>query len=329
MSQPFQLFLFDRMEARCVILPRWIFVVSFVSCFLLGQLVAHAADPAGETSQQRHPQRHMNQRQRRAEWSCPQISSAEPSSIWCQCDLPHTLRCTGSVNAAGDVDRIVGALGKLSAQQSVSLLDLSIQNLSHVGPLPLQSANLHGLVISSGQVSDVSDQAFDGLAFSLTALGLPNNRLTSVPSQALRRLVHLERLDLSNNRIQSVPGQALAGLDNLRFLDLSGNLIETMAPQVFAASAGSNLRILHLRSNRLSASQLGPSVLSGLRKLQEIDLSYNRLAGGLTSSLFQGLDNLISLELTANNFTALKRGMLASLKRLRHLRLAFNQVMGP
>ena len=115
----------------------------------------------------------------------------------------------------------------------------------------------------------------------------------------------------------------------LRFLDLSGNLIDNIAPQAFYMSAGSNLRILHLRSNRLVASQLGSSVLSGLRKLQEIDLSYNRLTGYLTASLLHGLDNLISLELTANNFTVLKRGMLSSLKRLRHLRLAFNQVMCP
>ncbi|EFX90283.1 hypothetical protein DAPPUDRAFT_20910, partial [Daphnia pulex] len=262
-------------------------------------------------------------------WTCPQVSdsSRSPGLISCQCDLPHTLRCSGAAGQSQSetqVSFIIGALRALPLEQSVSLLDLSIQNFSRLGPYLFERVTLHGLVISSGEIQDVSQQAFAGLAQSLTALGLPNNRLVSVPSEALGSLVHLERLDLSNNRIQSISGQPFAGLDRLRFLDLSGNALETIAPQVFAAPSG--LRSLQLRSNLLEASQLVPPALGGLVRLQELDLGYNRLRGRLTSTFLQGLDNLLTLELTGNNLTLLKRGMLSGLKRLRTLRLARNQI---
>ncbi|KAI9555782.1 hypothetical protein GHT06_018298 [Daphnia sinensis] len=276
-------------------------------------------------------------RHRRSEWSCPQVNNSSHSpGISCQCDLPHTLRCSavsgghtsgssfGSSESERQVASVIGALRALPREQSVSLLDLSIQNFSRLGPFLFERVTLHGLVISSGEIQEVSAQAFAGLASSLTALGLPNNRLVSVPSEALRSLIHLERLDLSNNRIQSIAGQPFAGLDRLRFLDLSGNALETIAPTVFAAASG--LRSLQLRSNLLETSQLVAPALSGLKKLQELDLAYNRLRGRLTSTFLQGLDNLITLELTGNNLTLLKRGMLSGLKRLRTLRLARNQI---
>ncbi|XP_057366942.1 uncharacterized protein LOC130687748 [Daphnia carinata] len=276
-------------------------------------------------------------RHRRSEWSCPQVSHPSRSpGISCQCDLPHTLRCSavsgghtsgsnfGSSESERQVAAVIGALRALPREQSVSLLDLSIQNFSRLGPFLFERVTLHGLVISSGEIQDVSAQAFAGLASSLTALGLPNNRLVNVPSEALRPLIHLERLDLSNNRIQSIAGQPFAGLDRLRFLDLSGNALETIAPTVFGAASG--LRSLQLRSNLLETSQLVAPALSGLKKLQELDLGYNRLRGRLTSTFLQGLDNLITLELTGNNLTLLKRGMLSGLKRLRTLRLARNQI---
>ena len=274
-------------------------------------------------------------RQRRSEWSCPQVSHPSRSpGISCQCDLPHTLRCSAgqttlaragsSTESERQVATIIGALRALPLEQSVSLLDLSIQNFSRLSPFLFEGVTLHGLVVSSGEIQEVSAQAFAGLASSLTALGLPNNRLSSVPSEALRSLVHLERLDLSNNRIQSIAGQPFAGLDRLRFLDLSGNALETIAPEVFAAPSG--LRSLQLRSNLLEVSQLNSPALSGLQKLQEIDLGYNRLRGRLTSAFLQGLEGLVTLELTGNNLTLLKRGMLSGLRKLRTLRLARNQV---
>ena len=273
---------------------------------------------------QNEPQQQQQQQQQQQHqgpvWSCPQVTS-DHSSIWCRCDLPHTLRCAGT---GSSVETIVANLRHLPAHQSISLLDLSIQNLSRIAPSAFRSLDgLHGLVISSGQISQVAPDAFDT---SLTALGLPNNQLVSVPSAALRSLVRLERLDLSNNRITAIPERMLSGMDQLRFLDLSGNLISNVAPEAFAP--GGALRVLHLRSNLLSADQL-TAIGSSLRRLQELDLGFNRIKGHVTSTFLAGLDNLVTLDLTANNLTLLERGVLSSLKRLKHLRLAHNQVSQP
>ena len=278
------------------------------------------------------------------EWTCPELaltstptspgtdnSNQNDDAITCHCDMPHTLRCAGQARSVGDVSSIVSALRALPRQRQVSLLDLSVQNVTKLDDDLFASATpLHGLVVSSGEISgDISSRTFLGLAATLTALGLPNNRLTSIPSQALRHLVHLERLDLSNNRIRSITGRPFAGLDNLRFLDLSGNVIETLGPSSLASAP--NLRILQLRSNLLQVTQLSESgVFSGLGKLQELDLSLNRFRGRLGNSLLfaggQGLESLVTLQLSGNNFTLLKRGMLSGLKRLRTLGLARNQV---
>lgn len=263
-------------------------------------------------------------RHRRAGWSCPTISSREPHSPSCQCDLAHTLRCTSpspSDGAERQVAAILDTLRLEPKERFVSLLDLSIENLARLTPFAFDGVPLHGLVVS-GAVAEVAPDAFAGLGPSLTALGLPNNRLTSVPRLAsLRRL---ERLDLSNNRIRSIDADALLGLERLRYLDVSGNGLETLGPGAFRPVP--SLRTLHLGHNRLDAARLDAGLGVGLAKLQELDLSANGLRGRLTAVFLQGLDSLVTLDLSANNFTLLKRGMLAGLKRLRNLRLARNQV---
>ena len=114
------------------------------------------------------------------------------------------------------------------------------------------------------------------------------------------------------------------GLESLRFLDLSGNQMATIEPGAFTWLV--NLRTLHLRSNSLATSQLTPASLRGLQRLQELDVSYNRLQGRLTAAFLQGLEGLKTLDLGVNNVTLLKRGMLSDLKRLTSLRLSYNQV---
>lgn len=86
----------------------------------------------------------------------------------------------------------------------VSLLDCTVQNVSVIsGPL-LEGIALHGLVISSGEIKEIDQSAFQGLASPLQALGLPNNKLTAVPTQALKPLPELDRLDLSSNKLKSL-----------------------------------------------------------------------------------------------------------------------------
>lgn len=83
----------------------------------------------------------------------------------------------------------------------VSLLDCTLQNVTVISGPILEGIALHGLVVS-GDIKEISSTAFQGLASPLQALGLPNNKLTSVPTAALQFLPELDRLDLSGNKMK-------------------------------------------------------------------------------------------------------------------------------
>jgi hypothetical protein len=99
---------------------------------------------------------------------------------------------------------IGGALRGLEPPAAVSLLDCTIQNVSSLPETLLEGVILHGLVVSSGEIHHVSERAFSGLAGPLQALGLPNNKLQTVPTAALSALPTLDRLDLSYNRLETL-----------------------------------------------------------------------------------------------------------------------------
>lgn len=82
-----------------------------------------------------------------------------------------------------------------------------MQNVTVIAEPILEGIALHGLVVSSGEIKEIHQSAFQRLASPLQALGLPNNQLTAVPTQALEPLPELDRLDLSGNKMKSLePG---------------------------------------------------------------------------------------------------------------------------
>lgn len=73
----------------------------------------------------------------------------------------------------------------------------------------------------------MADEALLGLERSLSELELPWNRLTSVPSRALRHLQKLYLLDLTGNDISDVSHENWRGLErSLSTLVLARNAIQ-------------------------------------------------------------------------------------------------------
>lgn len=72
----------------------------------------------------------------------------------------------------------------------------------------MEGVALHGLVISSGEIREIHQTAFQGLSAPLQALGLPNNQLTAVPIEALKSLPELDRLDLSGNKLRALDAES-------------------------------------------------------------------------------------------------------------------------
>lgn len=131
------------------------------------------------------------------DWKCPNFNE-NTRYLECGCDIPYTLRCSGDIHGLQQI-----AHGLRTSIYPVSLLDCTLKNVTFLSDARIfENVSLHGLVISSGEIKRVHRQAFLGLKTPLQALGLPNNALSSVPSQSLAPLTSLDRLDLSGNRIK-------------------------------------------------------------------------------------------------------------------------------
>ena len=124
---------------------------------------------------------------------------------------------------------IAGALRGLMPPAAVSLLDCTVQNVSVLPELLLEGAVLHGLVVSSGEIHQVSELAFSGLAGPLQALGLPNNKLQTVPTAALLALPALDRLDLSHNHLETLTTSSFKMRDSVSATAMKGKLKVKMA----------------------------------------------------------------------------------------------------
>ncbi|KAH0547066.1 leucine-rich repeat-containing protein 15-like [Cotesia glomerata] len=247
-------------------------------------------------------------------WECPNITK---KNVECSCDFPHTLRCTGDRTALQTINSHLK-----SSQGAISLLDVTVTGISTLPAEFLQDVALHGLVVSTGELRRVNDNAFTGLVRPLQALGLPNNLLESVPTLALAQLNGLDRLDLSLNKLHTLEANSFKSLASLTYLDLSENLLSQLSPQAFGPLK--QLRSLKMRGNRLSVSAL--SALRGLKNLEELDLSSNLLIGPLGPNLLPSMPKLRFLTLSENELINVQQGALVGLKNLSYLSLSHNQI---
>ncbi|XP_016427526.1 extracellular matrix protein 2-like [Sinocyclocheilus rhinocerous] len=153
------------------------------------------------------------------------------------------------------------------------------------------------------------------LSESLIACG--NTRLTQMP---IIKDAGVRSLFLADNKISKIPSHALAGLPNLEWLDLSKNKLDdfSLGPDVFRNLT--KLRRLNLDGNNFTkVPALPPSLV-------ELKINDNKLSG-LTPHSFQGLSQLLTLELEDNYFHDGNVSPLAfkPLRRLIYLRLDDNK----
>ncbi|XP_011689238.1 PREDICTED: uncharacterized protein LOC105450861 isoform X2 [Wasmannia auropunctata] len=248
-------------------------------------------------------------------WECPNITKA---GVECSCDFPHTLRCTGDRTALQTISEHL----KHSQPDTISLLDVTVTGISVLPAYFLEDVALHGLVVSTGELRHVHENAFTALARPLQALGLPSNLLDSVPTIALSHLVGLDRLDLSHNKLKTLEADSFKGLSNLTYLDLCDNLLSQLSPQVFLTLPA--LRSLRMRGNHLSVSAL--SALRDLKRLEELDLSNNRLLGPMGPNLLPQMPKLHFLTVSENGLVNVQQGALMGLRNLTYLSLSHNQI---
>lgn len=252
-------------------------------------------------------------------WQCPKIE--ESNNLECGCDIPHTLRCNGNLHG---LELLALVLRK--SPYSVSLLDCTLQNVTFLSDANIfEGISLHGLVISSGEIKRVHRLAFSGMINGLQALGLPNNKLTNVPSSSILPLANtLDRLDLSNNLIQTITSSDFTTLKELTYLELSDNKITSISPRSFVNLR--KLQFLKLKGNRLGDFLPSLQALLNCKNLIDLDLKSNSLRGALGKQLIPKLPLLQTLNLDKNLLTSIQNNGFEKFPNLVSLSIRHNQI---
>ncbi|XP_009270818.1 PREDICTED: CD180 antigen [Aptenodytes forsteri] len=256
-------------------------------------------------------------------------------------DLYLQLRHFRNLNA--DTFQCLTRLRKLDLTQThISTLPPSISGMNSLAELVLNANSFKHLC-------NISSAAFP----SLTHLHIKgNSQVLQLGSGCLEKLAKLQHLDLSKSHIESFDccNEALSGLSSLQYLNLSHN-IRLHLQDVFIKD-GANLEVLdlaftplHINTSQgpfqnlhllqvlnLSSSHINTSIqhlFQGLENLMLLDLSQNSFESGIMpkDKLFQQLSNLEALILSSCELTAIGSQAFHSLKKLRHVDLSHNKLL--
>ncbi|NWX48564.1 CD180 protein, partial [Steatornis caripensis] len=204
-------------------------------------------------------------------------------------DLYLQLRHFRNLNA--DTFQCLTRLRKLDLTEThISMLPPGISGMSSLAELVLNANSFEHLC-------NISSAAFP----SLTHLHIKgNSQVLELGSGCLEKLAKLQHLDLSKSRIASFDccNKALSGLSSLRYLNLSHNIKLHLQDVLITDSANLELLDLAFTPLHINTSQ-GP--FRNLHLLQELNLSSSHINTS-TQHLFQGLENLMLLDLSQNNF---------------------------
>ncbi|XXG46834.1 hypothetical protein AAC387_Pa02g1577 [Persea americana] len=130
-------------------------------------------------------------------------------------------------------------------------------------------------------------------------------------------------IDLSDANISGSIFDNYSALTELSMLDLSKNVIGGLIP--LDLNRCQNLTYLNLSHNILD----GELNLSGLNKLEVLDVTVNRLYGGIQSNFPSMCSQLVTLNLSSNNFSGELYNSFDECLHLQNLDLSSNNFSGP
>ncbi|KAK8470419.1 hypothetical protein PHAVU_004G142401 [Phaseolus vulgaris] len=197
-----------------------------------------------------------------------------------------------------------------SKLKNLEVLHLSYNNFNHTdigsalsGLSSLNSLYLRNTGLTWRSILNISKWS------SLEILNLDDNGLNKSESifwrikekDGFKSPINLQKLRLSHNNLPDEFLPSLSGLPFLKSLHLTGNQLKGTLNinENDGFKWSTNLQELWLKNSSLSNNFL--SSLSGLPRLQSLDLSFNQLEGAINISGLSTLSNLTNLDLSYNN----------------------------
>ena len=205
----------------------------------------------------------------------------------------------------------------LNGNNIVSLADDSFYNLKNVREIHLTKNGIH----------ELHENCLSGLK-NLRKLYMDSNKIATLPRKLFNPLIRIVSLDLSKNNIKSIPPTPglFASLSSLESLNLADNQCYALPLGIFQGL--SSLMHLNVKNN-----DFGPifvedklsQLLSGLSKLQTLDLSNNNITL-LHDATFMALTSLKELQLEKNRISNWGRDLFESPNSLQTLDLSNNMI---
>lgn len=139
----------------------------------------------------------------------------------------------------------------------------------------------------------------------------------------LPRSIHM--LDLSHNQVQNLTAETLAYHTGFRHLNLQANRIHFVQPGLFRDMT--DLKVLDLSSNHLSAFALSKINIGPLTNVESLDLSSNGLFTGMSDYFLSESPSLRSVSLSSNSITKIAQNTFSSSSALAKISLHNNVIL--
>lgn len=194
----------------------------------------------------------------------------------------------------------------------------NIRELSYLRDL-VSLPNLKKLDLTRNFINNISFSD-DNSINQLEILILSDNQIDNL--DFLPRLANLRELHAKNNDLKMVTRPQFSNTRNVELVNLAKNYISVVEPGAFDDLT--MLRSLNLSHNALANASFF-TILSNLKNIQSLDLSFNELTALTDLGLYK-LTSMRSLNLSNNFIQSLQATSLAGLFCLRELKLNDNEL---
>lgn len=286
----------------------------------------------------------------------PPPTTSPPPQVSCPNDTSDLGPCVCSVTSTGRAIDVscenvnVTVFGHLrSLEKHGAHIERVAIRKSDIAVVPVNAfgnLSISKLQMTFCEIINFEDGALNGLEDTLTQLELSNNKLSSVPVNAISGLSMLSSLQLQGNEIQQISGgdfesnvqleelllydnvianidsNAFLSLSNLVTLDLDKNKLTNISPAWFS-NMKNTLTTLEMQRNRIEA--IPENAFNGLSKLQNLKL-YDNLITNISENAFSEMYLVTDLQLHSNRIQGLPSDMFTHMGQLTSVNLQMNNI---